>query len=37
VLAAEPLVWLHGDCQAEHFLMDAESERVLAVLDWADA
>lgn len=37
VLASEPLVWLHGDCQAEHFLMDAENERILAVIDWADA
>ncbi len=37
VLAAEPLVWVHGDCQAEHFLLDPAGERVLAVLDWADA
>ena len=31
------LVWLHGDCQAEHFLVDATTGRVSAVLDWADA
>lgn len=32
-----PLVWLHGDCQAEHFIIDPTTERVVALVDWADA
>ncbi|HEY5475952.1 MAG TPA: aminoglycoside phosphotransferase family protein [Tepidiformaceae bacterium] len=36
-LRAEPQVWLHGDCQADHFILDPASEQVVAVLDWADA
>ena len=37
VLESTPLAWIHGDCQAAHFLNDPESERVTAALDWADA
>lgn len=36
-LNRRPLAWLHGDCQAAHFLIDPTTERVTAVLDWADA
>ena len=36
-LAARPIVLLHGDLQAEHIIVDPEGERVLALLDFADA
>ncbi|MEO6044161.1 MAG: phosphotransferase [Tepidiformaceae bacterium] len=29
--------WLHGDCQAAHFLLEPAGDRIAAVLDWADA
>jgi aminoglycoside phosphotransferase (APT) family kinase protein len=37
VLEATPCGWIHGDCQAAHFLIDRLSGRVNAVIDWADA
>lgn len=37
LIDAAPLAWLHGDCQAEHFLIDPTDGRLNAVLDWADA
>lgn len=37
LLEVAPLVALHGDCQAEHILVDAASDTVTAVIDWADA
>jgi aminoglycoside phosphotransferase (APT) family kinase protein len=36
-LNEQALVWLHGDCQAAHFLVDATADRVSAVIDWGDA
>jgi aminoglycoside phosphotransferase (APT) family kinase protein len=37
LLDAQRLVWLHGDCQPDHFIMDPRSLAVAAVVDWADA
>lgn len=37
LLRDTPLAWLHGDCQAAHFLADPKTDRVIAVIDWADA
>lgn len=37
VLESTPSAWIHGDCQAAHFLVDPETDLVTAVLDWADA
>jgi aminoglycoside phosphotransferase (APT) family kinase protein len=37
LVGARPLVWLHGDCQPDHFLVDPRTERVASVIDWADA
>lgn len=36
VLDATPLGWIHGDCQAAHFILAPDEPRVLAVIDWAD-
>ncbi|MBA2678237.1 MAG: aminoglycoside phosphotransferase family protein [Ktedonobacteraceae bacterium] len=36
-LADRPIVLLHGDLQAEHILIDSETQKVLAFLDFADA
>jgi len=30
------LVWCHGDLQAEHVLVDPATDRVTAIIDWAD-
>jgi aminoglycoside phosphotransferase (APT) family kinase protein len=32
-----PAVWVHGDCQPAHFILDEASGEVTAVIDWADA
>jgi aminoglycoside phosphotransferase (APT) family kinase protein len=37
LMRAAPTTWLHGDCQAAHFLVDPKSTRISAVLDWGDA
>lgn len=37
VLDQQSLIWLHGDCQASHFLIDPIASRVTAVVDWGDA
>ncbi|MFN0145671.1 MAG: phosphotransferase family protein [Dehalococcoidia bacterium] len=37
LLDATDATWLHGDCQAAHFLLDRETGEVAAVIDWADA
>ncbi len=29
--------WIHGDCQAAHFLIDPATDEVAAVIDWSDA
>jgi fructosamine-3-kinase len=40
--AAEPFLdtprigWCHGDLQPEHVLVDPETHRVVAIIDWAD-
>lgn len=36
VLDDTPLAWVHGDCQAAHFIVAAEEPRIVAVIDWAD-
>lgn len=36
-VASAPSSWIHGDCQAAHFLIDPSMDRVTAVVDWADA
>jgi aminoglycoside phosphotransferase (APT) family kinase protein len=36
-LASRPIVQLHGDLQPEHVLVDVRGERVVALLDFADA
>lgn len=36
VLDATPLGWIHGDCQAAHFILAPNEPRVAAVIDWAD-
>jgi fructosamine-3-kinase len=28
--------WCHGDCQPEHVLIDPATDRVAAIIDWAD-
>ncbi len=37
LLVQRPIVLLHGDLQAEHILVDSQTEKVLAFLDFADA
>ena len=37
LLAQRPIVLLHGDLQTEHILVDSQTEKVLAFLDFADA
>lgn len=37
LLVQRPIVLLHGDLQAEHILVDPQTEQVLAFLDFADA
>ena len=37
LLAQRPVVLLHGDLQTDHILVDAQTEKVLAFLDFADA
>lgn len=37
LLAQRPIVFLHGDLQPAHILVDSQSEKVLAFLDFADA
>lgn len=37
VLDAGPAAWLHGDCQSAHFVVDPQSDDVVALIDWADA
>ena len=37
LLAGRPIVLLHGDLQTEHILVDPQTEKVLAFLDFADA
>jgi len=36
-LAARPFGLIHGDCQAEHWLVDPGDQEVLGVVDFADA
>ncbi|MFC1621999.1 phosphotransferase family protein [Patescibacteria group bacterium] len=36
-LVSRPIVTLHGDLQAEHILVDAQHDRVLAFLDFVDS
>ena len=36
-LVARPVVLLHGDLQPAHVIVDEDSERVVALLDFADA
>lgn len=36
VLDETPLCWVHGDCQAAHFILAPDAPRVAAVIDWAD-
>jgi aminoglycoside phosphotransferase (APT) family kinase protein len=35
-LDAPHVVWCHGDLQPEHVLVDPATERVTAIIDWAD-
>jgi aminoglycoside phosphotransferase (APT) family kinase protein len=35
-LDAPHLVWCHGDFQPEHVIVDAATNRVAAIIDWAD-
>ena len=37
LLAGRPIVLLHGDLQTAHILVDPQTEKVLAFLDFADA
>ncbi|MEX2226676.1 MAG: aminoglycoside phosphotransferase family protein [Dehalococcoidia bacterium] len=37
LLGDQTLTWLHGDCQADHVLIDPATLRVVAVVDWSDA
>ncbi len=37
LLAQRPVVLLHGDLQSDHILVDSQTEKVLAFLDFADA
>ena len=37
LLVQRPIVLLHGDLQTEHILVDSQTEKVLAFLDFADA
>ena len=37
MLAVRPIAFLHGDLQAEHILVDPQTQRVIAFLDFADA
>ena len=37
LLAQRPVVLLHGDLQTDHILVDSQTEKVLAFLDFADA
>src|SRR6266704_3398534 len=37
LLAQRPVVLLHGDLQTAHILVDPQTEKVLAFLDFADA
>ena len=37
LLAQRPIVLLHGDLQPAHILVDSQTEKVLAFLDFADA
>jgi aminoglycoside phosphotransferase (APT) family kinase protein len=37
ILAQRPIVLLHGDLQPVHILVDTQTEKVLAFLDFADA
>jgi aminoglycoside phosphotransferase (APT) family kinase protein len=37
LLTQRPIVLLHGDLQTEHILVDSQTEKVLAFLDFADA
>jgi aminoglycoside phosphotransferase (APT) family kinase protein len=37
LLAQRPIVLLHGDLQTAHILVDSQTEKVLAFLDFADA
>jgi aminoglycoside phosphotransferase (APT) family kinase protein len=37
LLAQRPIVLLHGDLQTEHILVDSQTEKGLAFLDFADA
>jgi len=37
LLTQRPIVMLHGDLQREHILVDSQTEKVLAFLDFADA
>jgi aminoglycoside phosphotransferase (APT) family kinase protein len=36
LLDAPHLAWCHGDFQPEHVIVDASSNRVVAIIDWAD-
>lgn len=36
VLDETPLAWVHGDCQAAHFIVAPAEPRIVAVIDWAD-
>ena len=37
MLVVRPIAFLHGDLQAEHILVDPQTQRVIAFLDFADA
>jgi aminoglycoside phosphotransferase (APT) family kinase protein len=37
LLAQRPIVLLHGDLQPEHILVDSQTEKVLAFIDFVDA
>ena len=36
VMDETPLGWIHGDCQAAHFIVAPGEARIAAVIDWAD-
>ena len=36
LLDAPHLAWCHGDLQPEHVLVDPATDRVVAIIDWAD-
>lgn len=36
VVGETPLAWIHGDCQAAHFIVAPDGARIAAVIDWAD-